>query len=143
MDLESRLERLDAAMAGTLMHPGDEHTEPFPVMPVGLFQNQAIMPPGFAEDMAEKAGLPHPNFARIYREVWLHTLATVCEVTLVPNDELADLRAAAAAQEYRRNQALDFQTTCGQTVRAMVRGFDTQHPQVPCEMVRHECRGRR
>ena len=134
--------RLAPHLGGVILHPGDDQTDPFPLAPPPMFKT-AQLPPEIAKDMADQAGLPHADFARIYSEGWIHTLETVCNVTLVDNDELAELRAAAQAQEYRRNQALNFTTPCGQTVRAMVRGFDTQHPTVPCEMVRHECKGRR
>ena len=136
-------QRLAPHMAGTLTHPGDDQTEPFPVAPLPVFANTATLPKGMAEDMAKQAGLPHPNFALIYCETWLALLEDVGEVTLVPNTELAELRAAAAQDEPRRNQVLHFNTPCGAQLRAMVRDFDTDHPQVPCELVQHECKGNR
>lgn len=132
-------QRLAPHMAGTLTHPGDEHTEPFPVAPLPAFTATATMPKGMAENMAQQAGLPHPDFALIYCETWLHALQTVCNVTIIDNDELADLRAAAATKEHRRNQMLTFTTPCGAQIRAMAKDFDTDHPSVPCELVNHEC----
>jgi len=134
--------RLAPYMAQVLTHPGDGDTPPFPLAPLPVFATQATMPKGMAEDMAEQAGLPHPDFARIYCEAWLALLESVGEVTLVPNDELSDLRAAAAAREHRRNQILTFTTPCGAQLRAMAKGFDTDKPEVPCDMVKHECRRR-
>lgn len=133
-------QRLAPHMAGTLIHPGDEHTEPFPVAPLPAFTATATMPKGMAENMAQQAGLPHPDFARIYCEAWLELLTTVGGVELLDRQELADLRAAAATKEHRRNQMLTFTTPCGATLRAMAKDFDTDHPSVPCELVNHECR---
>ena len=135
-------ERLAPHMSGTIIHPGDDDTPPFPLAPLPVFATQATMPKGMAEDMAEQAGLPHPDFARIYCEAWLALLESVGEVTLVPNDVLADLQAAAAAREHKRNQILTFTTPCGAHLRAMAKGSDTDKPTVPCDMVKHECRRR-
>lgn len=132
------VQRLAPRLATVLEHPGDEKTPPFPVIPLPTFQT-ATLPPGMAQEMAEQAGLPHPDFARIYFEAWLHLLETEGDVTVIDNTELADLRAAAAAVEHKRDQPIVFTTPCGARLRAMVRGFDTQHPQVPCELVNHQC----
>lgn len=135
--MSSLAERLAPRLSSVLMHPGDSVTEPFPIAPLPIFQNQAMLPPGLADQEAMEAGLPSPDFARIYFEAWLHLLSE--EVALVPHDELADLRAAAVVREPKRNQMIEFTTPCGQRVRAMARGWDTEHPTIPCEMVRHEC----
>lgn len=134
-------EQLAPHLAGTLTHPGDDHTEPFPLAPLPIFQHQAMLPKGMAEDMAKQAGLPSPDFAKL----WLEAIIALIEdngVTIIDNADLADLQAAAAAHEHRRNQTLTFHTPCGHTLRAMVKGFDTQNPTVPCELVNHECRTR-
>jgi hypothetical protein len=131
--------RIAPHLSGIVMHPGDSETEPFPIAPLPIFQNQAMMPPGLAKQEALEAGLPSPDFARIYCEAWLHLVETVGDVTMVDNTELADLRAAAAVRESKRNQMVEFHTPCGQRIRAMARGFDTEHPEVPCELVNHQC----
>lgn len=140
-------QRLAPHMAGTLTHPGDEHTNPFPVAPLPVFANTATLPKGMAEDMAKQAGLPHPNFALIYCETWLALLEDVGEVTLVPNTELAELRAELAQwraiAEPKANEMKTPKAACGATIgRVMARDLHTDHPVFPCEMVNHEC-GRR
>lgn len=130
------LTRLDTAMSGALIHPDSQKM----IAPLPIFQNQAMLPPGLAEEMAEEAGLPSHDFARVYREAWVHALETECNVALVDNDELADLRAAAAAREPKRNQMIEFHTPCGMAMRAMARGSIPPTP--PCRAVRHECRAR-
>lgn len=140
-------ERLAPHMSGVLVHPGDDTTEPFPVAPIPVFTNTATLPKGMAEDMAEQAGLPSPDFARIYTETWIHTLETVCNVTLVDNTELADLHAELATLRAvanpKANELKTIKATCGNPAgRAMVRNLHTPEPVLPCEMVKHECRKR-
>ncbi len=128
-------------LTGVLVHPGDETTKPFPLAPFPQFQT-AQMPPGMAEDLAERAGLPSTDFARIWLEAIIHLIETEGGVELVDKAELADLREAAAEREHKRNQMLEFHTPCGATVRAMARGFDTTKAEVPCALVVHQCGGR-
>ncbi len=143
----SLAQRLAPHMAGTLTHPGDETTEPFPIAPIPAFANAATMPKGMAEDMAEQAGLPHPDFALIYCQAWLELLTTVGEVTLVPNTELADLKAELAQwraiAEPKASEMKTPKAACGVTIgRVMVRDLHTDQPVFPCGMVNHQC-GRR
>ena len=133
------VERLAPHLYGVIMHPGDEQTEPFPVMSPLAGMSAVTMPKGMAEDVAEENGLPHTDFARL----WLEAVIALIEsegVTLIDNDKLADLQAAAAAKEHRRNELLQFHTPCGASIRAMARGFDTGHVELPCSMVNHECK---
>jgi hypothetical protein len=139
---EGIAERLAPYLAGVITHPGDDQTKPFPLAAPPMFK-VAQMPAEVAKDMADQAGFPHADIPLIYCQAWIATLETVCNVTLIDNDELAELRAAAAVNERRRNEKLDFHTPCGMVVTAMARGFDTGHVTIPCEMVRHECKGRR
>lgn len=133
-------ERLASRMSGVLMHPGDDQTEPFPIAPLPVFQNQAMLPPGLADQEALEAGLPSPDFARIYCEAWL-ALVESEGVTIVDDTELADLRAAAAANEGRRSAIKDCRTACGQPAfRIMIKDFNTDQPIVPCAAVAgHNC----
>ena len=137
--MTSLAERLAPFLSGVLIHPGDENTEPFPVAPLPVFQRQSMLPPGMAEEEAQQAGLPHPDFALI----WLEAVITLIEneggVELMEKDVAADLRAAAAVREPKRNQVMEFHTPCGQKVRAMARGFDTGSAEIPCALVVHQC----
>lgn len=133
-------ERLAPHMAGSIWHPGDAETKPFPLVPPPMFRT-ATLPPGQLEEMAKDAGLPSPDFAKTYCEAWLHLVQTEGNVTLVDNAELADLRAAAAVNEGKRNQVKECVTMCGAPAyRMTIRDFDTDHPRVPCAAVAgHEC----
>lgn len=133
-------ERLAPHLTGMMTHPGDENTKPFALAPLAAFQT-ATLPPGQAQQEAELAGLPHPNFALIWLEAVLHLVQTEGNVTLVDNAELADLRAAAAVNESKRNAVKECVTTCGlPAFRIMIKDFDTDHPRVPCAAVAgHEC----
>lgn len=141
-------QRLAPHMTGTLTHPGDQSTEPFPLAPIPAFTNTATMPKGMAEDMAQQAGLPHPNFALIYCEAWLALLENIGGVTLVPNAELAELRAELAQwraiAEPKANEMKTINAVCGAPAgRVMARGLHTDQPVFPCEMVIHDCKGKR
>jgi len=135
-------ERISHHLYGPLIHPGDSKTEPFPIVSPLAGLQAATMPKGMAEDIAEKNGLPHTDFAKIWLEAVIALLQTEGGVELVDQNELADLRRAAQKQEHRRNQILEFHTPCGATIRAMVKDFDTDHPTVPCELVNHNCGAR-
>lgn len=129
-DLDTRLAQLDIAMTGAIQHPGVDGGQPLMLPAPPMFQT-ATLPEGMAEDMADKAGLPTPNFARLYREAWVHTLETVCDATVVDNTELAELRAAAASVQHRRVRHIDLVCQCGETLgRLSVRDFDTERATV-------------
>lgn len=132
--MSSLAERLAPFLAGTLIHPGTEDTEPFPLAPLPIFQRQSMLPPGMAEEEAKQAGLPHPDFALLWLEAVITLIENEGHVTLVPNTELEDLKAAAAVKEHRRNEVITFHTPSGKQVRAMVRGFDTGHVELPFEV---------
>lgn len=140
--MTSLAERLAPHLSGVLIHPGDGETKPFPIAPFPQFQ-AVTMPEGYAEDLAEQAGLPHTDFARIYLEAIIALLETVGGVELVDQTEAANLRRAAQSNARKRNQILEFHTPCGAVVRAMTRDWDTEHPVVPCELVTHTCNGAR
>ncbi|MCH9728396.1 MAG: hypothetical protein K0U84_01710 [Actinomycetia bacterium] len=131
--------RLAPHLAG-LVHPGDDDTPPFPIT-LPVFQT-ATLPDGMAQEMAAEAGIPTPDIALHFLEAVLHLIETVGEVELIDRAEVADLRAAAAANEAKRHQTLTFTTRCGTTLRAMVRDFNTTEPKVPCDMVIHDCKGK-
>ena len=139
--------RLAPHMSGVLTHPGDDETKPFPLAPIPVFANTATLPKGMAEDMAQQAGLPHPDFALIYCEAWLALVEDVGGVTLIPNAELAELRAELAQwraiAEPKANEMKTPKAKCGAPVgRVMARDLHTDTPTFPCEMVIHDCKGR-
>lgn len=135
-DLGARL----APKLATLIHPGDEHTEPFPMV-LPWFQRQELMPDGLAQQQADELGLPSPDLNRLQLEAILHMVEVEGDVELVDKAELAALRTAAAANEGKRNAIVEFVTDCGQPAfRAMVRDFDTEHPVIACTVAKHECR---
>lgn len=134
--MTSLAERLAPYLAGTLLHPGDpdEGVEPFPLAPLPVFQRQSMLPPGMAEEEAKQAGLPHPDFALLWLEAVIALIEVEGQVTLVPNTELVDLRAAASVGERKRNEVITFHTPSGKQIRAMARGFDTGHVNIPFEV---------
>jgi hypothetical protein len=144
--MTSLAERLAPHLAGTLVHPGDDKTDPFPLAAPPMFK-VAQMPAEVAKDMADQAGFPHADIPLIYTQAWIHLVKTVTGIDLndpeLAPERQAEIRAAAAVNERRRNEKIDFHTPCGAKITAMARGFDTGRVTVPCEMVRHECKGKR
>lgn len=133
--MTSLAERLAPHMAAALEHPGDNDTEPF-LLPAPPMFKTAQLPPGMAEEMAEQAGLPSPDFARLYCEAWLHLVENVGDVSIVDNAELDDLRAAAASVETKRVRHIELVCTCGVTLgRLSVRNFDTERAEVNGEQL--------
>lgn len=133
MDLAEKL----APKLPSLVHPGDADVDPFPLI-IPSFQT-ATLPEGMAEDMAEELGMPSPDICLHFLEAVFH-LVEVEGYSIVPTDEVTDLRAAAAVNERRRNAVVTFHTPCNAEIRAMARGFDTEHVTVPCELVNHKCK---
>lgn len=129
-----------APKLATLIHPGDDTTEPFPMV-LPWFQQQELIPDGLAQQQADELGLPSPDLNRLQLEAIVHLIETEGNVELVDKAELAALRTAAAANEVKRHAILEFVTDCGQPAfRAMVRDFDTDHPRISCDAAKHECR---
>lgn len=135
------VERIAAGLA-TLVHPGDADTPPFPLQ-LPEFQTAAL-PEAMREEMAEDMGMPSPDIAKHFTEALLH-LAEKKGYELVDGNELRDLRAAAAANEGKRNAIKQCRTVCGQPAyRIMFRDFDTDEPVVPCAAAPgHECKAAR
>lgn len=127
-------ERLSPLLA-TLTHPGDADTLPFALG--GMVFARSMLPPGMLQEDAEALGLPSPDFNRLVLEAIIHLLREQGGVELVDKARLADLTAAAAANEPRRNQVKNFHGSCGAPLfRAMVKDFDTDHPVISCDAVR-------
>ncbi len=120
----------------TLIYPGDNDTPAFPLN-VPVFQPHTL-PEGMADAEAEELGLPTNNFGILFLKALFHTLTTQLGVTMVDAAELADLQAAAAKNEHKRNEVKRFYTACSAEplFRVMVKGFDTDHLVIPCEVVR-------
>ena len=129
------VERIAPGIA-TLTHPGDADTPPFP-MHLSVFQT-ATLPEAMVEEMAEDMGMPSPDIAKHFLEALLH-LAETLGFELVDSAELAETRAAATVNEGRRNEIKSFYTPCNKErpiFRVMVRGFDSEHPEIPCEVLK-------
>lgn len=143
MNLDDLAEQA-APLLGTLVHPGDQDTPPFPLS-IALFQ-PAVLPEGMAQEEAAELGLPSTDFGKLFLQAEFHMLREQFNVAFIDADELADLRAAAAVREPKRNEVKRFYTSCRDEpiFRVMVKGFDTDHPMIPCEAIkalqgRHEC----
>lgn len=131
MNLDDLAEQA-APHLGTLVHPGDQDTPPFPLS-LPMFQ-PATLPEGMAQEEAEELGLPSPEFGKLFLQAEFHMLREQFNVAFIDADELADLRAAAAAQEHKRIETKRFQFACGQPAfRVTIRDFDTNHPIIPCQ----------
>lgn len=122
-----------------LLHPGGDGQDPYPLI-LPMFQ-AVQLPPGMAQEMAEELGLPSSDIATQFLEALFHTIETVGGHTLIDTAELADLSAAAAANEYKRNEVKIFHgQRCGKPLfRAMVTDFNTDQPRVPCAVMDHDC----
>ena len=131
MNLDDLAEQA-APLLGTLVHPGDQDTPPFPLS-IALFQPIAL-PEGMAQEEAEELGLPSVDFGKLFLQALFHMLDTQLGVTMIDAAELADLQAAAANNEHKRNEVKRFQFACGKPAfRVMVKDFDSDHPIIPCE----------
>lgn len=65
---------LEQALAGGLIHPGDDGGEPFAI-PLPTFNNSAI-PEEVRNQFAQDAGLPTSNIAKLVAEALVHALKT-------------------------------------------------------------------
>ncbi|WP_283612340.1 hypothetical protein [Mycolicibacterium poriferae] len=138
-------ERLAPHLAG-LVHPGDADHEPFPLI-LPIFGTMGL-PESMAAEDAEAMGLPTPNIGRHFIEALQHLLLTTEGIDLddpdITQERLADLRAAAGANEVKRNAIKVFccETCEAPLFRVMVKGFDTDRPTVPAATKQHECKRR-
>lgn len=143
MNLDDLAEQAAPHLA-TLVHPGDDDTPAFPIN-LPMFQ-PAVLPEGMASEEAEELGLPSSDFGKLFLQAEFAMLQEQFNVAFIDADELADLRAAAAVREPKRNEVKRFYTSCRDEpiFRVMVKGFDTDHPEIPCEAIkalqgRHQC----
>ena len=114
---------LIAAKLPELTHPGDGSGAI--ALPVAQFRT-AGMPPGMAEQFAKDAGYPSADITRLVAEAIVHLIETDGHATIVDNTQLADMRAATAAAEPRRNRHVKVRCHCGtQLFTANIRNFDT------------------
>lgn len=135
MNLDDLAEQAAPHLA-TLIYPGDNETPAFPLN-VPVFQPHTL-PEGMADAEAEELGLPTNNFGILFLKALFHTLTTQLGVTMVDAAELADLQAAAAKNEHKRNEVKRFYTECRDEplFRVMVKGFDTDRLVIPCDVVK-------
>lgn len=133
MDIAELAERLAPYLA-TLIHPGDDDTLPFPLS-LPTFQT-ASLPEGMTEEMAEELGLPTPDISKHFLEA-LFALMVQQGIAFIGTATLADMEAAAAANEVKRNDAKDFLADCcgSKLFRVRVKDFDTQHPRITPDVI--------
>lgn len=78
-----------------IIHPGT------PNRPAQVFPLPGLATTGMPAEMsayfADEAGLPHDNAPLLLAEAIVHTITADGDSTIIPNTELAELRAAAAA----------------------------------------------
>ena len=118
-----------APLLGTLVHPGDQDTPPFPLS-LPMFQ-PATLPEGMAQEVGDEFELPLNDIPKVFLQALFHMLDTQLGVTIVDAAELADLQTAAAAQEHRRTEQLHIHCQCGtKLVRLAVTDFQTTQPRV-------------
>lgn len=128
MNLDDLAEQA-APHLGTLVHPGDQDTPPFPLS-LPMFQ-PATLPEGMAQEVGDEFELPLNDIPKVFLQALFHMLTTQLGVTIVDAAELADLQTAAAAQEHRRTEQLHIHCQCGQKLaRLAVTDFDTKNPRV-------------
>lgn len=79
-----------------LPHPGNREAnqKPFTIPLPGL--RRAGIPPEMAAQFAAEAGLPHTDTPKLVGEAIVNLLETDGAITLIDNDELAQLRQDAA-----------------------------------------------
>jgi len=128
MNLDDLAEQAAPHLA-TLVHPGDDDTPAFPIN-LPMFQ-PAVLPEGLAAEEAEELHLPSSDFGKLFLQAEFHMLQNQFNIELIDAAELADLRAAAAAQEHKRTAQINLHCQCGtKLARIAVRDFDTQNPRV-------------
>lgn len=127
MNIEDLAERA-APMLSTLTLPSEGDNPPVPISVGGLFGPYEL-PEGLSEADREEMGIPAPDFPKLFAYALLHKMATELDISFIDAAELADLRAAAAANEGKRNAVKYFKDPSGKRLfRAMVRNFDTDEP---------------
>lgn len=77
-----------------LMHPGDNQTGPKLIPLPGLATTG--IPPEMAKHFAQEAGLPHADVPQLIAEAVVALIEGEAGCTIIPNTELAQLRADAA-----------------------------------------------
>lgn len=107
--------------AGSLMYPGDEKSKPFPLV-LPMYRTDGQDPDATEATM---------TIAKLHMTAIVHLIETDGDSTIVPNAELAQLRAAAAANEQLRHRQPTIYCQCGTSLgRLNITDFDTDHPKV-------------
>lgn len=112
---------LIASRLGDLTYPGDEKNPAFG-LPLPMFRTI-----GQPAEAAEA----YDTLAKLTAASITHLIETDGGVTMVPNGELAALRAAAAANEHLRHRQARIYCHCGADLGKLnITDFDTDHPKV-------------
>lgn len=123
VDLATRAAIIDllTSRAGSLMYPGDEKSKPFPLV-LSWYRTEGLEP-----DAAEAS----MTLTKLHMTAIVHLIETDGASTIVPNAELAELRAAAAANETLRHRTPRIYCQCGADLGKLhIADFDTDHPKV-------------
>lgn len=107
--------------AGSLQYPGDEKSKPFPL----------VLPWYRVEGLAPEAAEASMTLTRLHMTSLVYLIETDGASTIVPNSELAALRAAAAANESLRHRQPTIHCQCGTPLgKVNITDFNTDHPTV-------------
>lgn len=107
--------------ASTLMYPGDDKSKPFPLV-LPMYRTD-----GHDPEVAEAT----MTMAKLHMTAIVHLIETDGASTIVPNTELQQLRAAAAANEQLRHRQATIHCNCGASLGKLnITDFDTDRPKV-------------
>ncbi len=110
---------------GELIHPGDGNSGPI-VLPVSTFRTAGI-PPEMAEQFAREAGYPTADIPKLVGEAIVHLIETQGDSEIISRGELAQLRAAAKANEPLKDRPVEVHCHCGaELFTAHLRNFSTK-----------------
>lgn len=115
---------LIASRMGNLVYPGDEKNPPFGI-PLPMFRTDG-QPAAAVEGYVVLAKLTAAAIVHL-----IETEGAPGGISLMPNTELAQLRAAAGANEQLRHRQPKITCQCGSgQFQVNIRDFDTDHPKV-------------
>jgi hypothetical protein len=109
---------------GSLVYPGDDKSPAFAI-PLPMFRTDG-QPPEAAEG--------YQTIAKLIAAAIVHLIETETApggTTIMANTEIAQLRAAAGANEHLRHRQPRITCNCGSGAFSLnIRDFDTDHPKV-------------
>jgi len=95
----------------------------------------ATLPQGMREELAEQLGNSGNDIATTFLQALFHAVDGA-GYEIVSKAEQAELRAAAAVNEHKRNEIKQFVGQCGAPLfRAMITDFNTDQPRINCAVI--------